>query len=251
MALAVTNRRSQLSAAGFGTGNFTCTAFTPSNSSLLVVFGGFIHQANSGKSGTDMTIADSLGTLTWTSAIFSGTTTVWGYGCRIWTAPIGTGASMTVTLGTGGVNAENYVINAMDFTGYNTSTPTGATASGKDADGNGAGNITLSGSPASDSIILAGVSVVMNSGTNTVSPGTGWNEIYDTAETDWVGYETEYLTSPSSTSVDWVDLSVTGNPAEALMIAVEIKAAAGGATRPVKMAGPWNGYAGESGGFAG
>lgn len=31
----------------------------------------------------------------------------------------------------------------------------------------------------------------------------------------------------------------------------ETIAAAGGATRPVKMAGTWNGYAGRSGGFAG
>lgn len=31
----------------------------------------------------------------------------------------------------------------------------------------------------------------------------------------------------------------------------ETIAAAGGGTRPVKMAGTWNGYAGRSGGFAG
>lgn len=55
------------------------------------------------------------------------------------------------------------------------------------------------------------------------------------------------LASPASVNGTW---TISSAPWAACQVVYKV-AAAGGATRPVKMAGAWGGYAGESGGFAG
>lgn len=229
MALSLSSVLQQSSATSFGTGNFTSSSFTPPDNCLLIVVQSFITTSGAAATGSTLTFADSAG-LTETSRIATGTSPAWTYGTRIWTMPVTTGASMTVTTGLGGVNAFVYRVEVLAATGHDAVTPTGATASGSDADGDGAVTITLSGSPAIDSIVIATAAVCMNTGSNAVTPGADFTEwpSSDVAFLDWFGCELQTRTASTSTSVSWVDLSTSGAPTAAVLCALEIKAGSGG-----------------------
>ncbi|HSC07832.1 MAG TPA: hypothetical protein VLD59_13475, partial [Steroidobacteraceae bacterium] len=200
MALVRTNRDQRTSAALFGTGGFASNAFTPSNNSLLVVIAFFIDQADSGSEGTSLTITDSVG-LTWTSRAATTGSPAWSYGLRIWTAPVTTGVSMTVTIDCGAVSVDIYRVEVYDYTGYDTTTPVGATATGTDADGDGAASITLSAAPATTSEVIASALTVLNADVNIgITNGAGFTELFDADMSAGFGWsETEVRSGSTST----------------------------------------------------
>src|SRR5216684_4260223 len=117
------------------TTSFTTGSFTPDSNSILAICA---HTTDGG--AATLTITDSLGThLTYTKQVDQ-TDTFPFHRAVIWTAPVATGASMTVTIG--GSPGSEVTVHAFDWTGYNTSTPTGATAKGQ-VTAAGAVNITL------------------------------------------------------------------------------------------------------------
>ena len=232
MALSHTNALRETSGVAFGAGAYTTAAFTPGIGVRLIVRAGVQSQTDSSVAGTDLTITDSMGPLTWTSivATATGDSPGWGYASRAWISSATTGSgSMTITLDCGAENVEQYRIHVEVLTGEHAS-PVGVTAVGSDADGDGAGSITLSGTPASTSIIFAMANASRNPGAGgTIDVGTGWTEESDASRNDWWCIQTQYRTGYTGTSVDWADLAVgAGAALGAQMIAFEIIASSAG-----------------------
>ncbi len=218
-----------------GTGSFTTAAFTPPDNSIVVVIITAMEQVPSADPSASQTISDSVG-LTWTSQLAIGNA-AGGVGLRMWTAPVTTGASMTITADCGASDIQQYTVHRYAYTGYNIGSPTGATASNGDAGADGALTITLSASPATDSEVIGVLSQEMaGSGAGyAVTVGTGWTEIYEaTVDTDFVHAQSQVRTGSTSTSVTWDDIAAGGiNASHTVAAALEIKAAAvGGGAAP-------------------
>lgn len=231
MTLSRTNLLGQISSGQFGTGNFTSTAFTPANSSLLVV--GVAYVENSG-STTDPTTALTIsgGSLTWTQqATAVAAPTAFPSLVKIWTAPVATGASMSVVLSTSGRSAGLYGVSVVCYTGYNTGTPVGGTASGQQNGGFGSApnavSLTLSAAPAAGDETFG--FVFADKSTSDITPGSAFTEIDDLYNSNWGSAESEIRTGSTSTTVDWVDLRPAGGSLfNFAAVAIVVKAAGGG-----------------------
>jgi len=214
----------------FGTGSFVTSSFTPPDNSLIAVAVMLI----SGSQDPLAAMTISGGGLTWTSrkeqaAGFSGGTE---NAIIIYTAPVTTGASMTITVDCGAQSISHYIVSAVAYTGYDVASPVGATGSlGKNSF---AGpptpeSFALSGTPASSSEIFAGANKdADNAGT---TPGAAFTELADLFNTTWTGGgQTQVRPAGStSTTVDWVDIRPAGGGLFSLATAaIEIKAAPGG-----------------------
>jgi hypothetical protein len=218
-------------AGNFGTGNFTTGSFTPPSNSLLVVGVGFIEN-NGTTTDPASSITLSGGGLTWTAGpSISSSPTSFPTAAKIFTAPVSSGSSMTLTVGSGGRAAGMYAVSVVAYTGYDTATPTGATATGQQNGGFSGpptpASITLSAGPASTSEVFA--AVAMDKPVLGVTPGstpTVWTEIHDGMEnTDWGGLESEIRTGSTSTSVSWDDLRSGGGALfNFAAVAIEIRA---------------------------
>jgi hypothetical protein len=201
----------------------TTDSFTPPNNSLLVVVGVDLN------SGTIPAHSISGGGLAWTDRITladyqdGGSS---GYYLRtvISTAPVTTGASMTVTINGG-------YIDVYAFQNYDTSSPTGVTATENDYTLTGAQSITLSGAPAASSEVLAGRSRVdWAAYDTTATPGTGWTETLDyVAGGGWHDVQVQVRGGSTSTDVSWLDVDDTpGSDSLAQHLwAIEIKGLGG------------------------
>lgn len=237
MALSRTNRVGAHSATSgnFGTGVYTTGSFTPSDNSLLVVMGMFIENGGSSDPTTLLTLADSAG-LTWTQRLAAITSpTSFPTLVKCWTAPVTTGVSMTCSLDCGARSAGMYGIAVVDYTGYDTSTPTGVTATGQQNGGFDEPptpvTLTLSGAPASTSEVLGFIGI--DKSTQGVTPGTSsadFSEIYEPAvNSDWGGMHLEGRTGSASTTVDWDDIRSGGGALfNYAALGIEIRAAAEG-----------------------
>jgi hypothetical protein len=213
---------------GASTAAVNTASFTPPNNSLLVIVAGLIADNDAAVRPTSLTITDDLGAhLTYTVRVTTGNPAQWGYGARIWTAPVTTGASMQIQIGSGAAQANAIYIRRFAYTGYDTVTPTGATATGTDANGTGAASITLSGTPASTSEVIGVLSGVVVSGSATVTEGSGWTEVDESLDTGWGYFEVQTRTGSTSTTVAWAEVGNAANPLEAMLAALEIRAAAG------------------------
>lgn len=230
MALTRTQRIASTSASGFGAGAYTSASFTPSNNSLLVVIGFAMEQADNGLEGTSLTITDSAG-LTWTSRAATTTSPAWSYGIRIWTAPVTTGVSMTVSIDAGASSIEFYKLHISDYTSNTTSAiPGTGTIVGSDADGDGAATITLSSAPATSSEVIAACLTGLASTSGTVTPGAGWTEVDEQVGASWGIFQVQVRTGSTSTAVDWADVLATGTGfGGATLAAFEIAETAGAA----------------------
>ena len=185
--------------------------------------------SNDALQGSDLTITTSG--VSWTSQALSVTHPSWGYGSRIWTA-VGDGNSWTVAADAGAFSVHDYRVDVYEYRSDNGGTVgIGATAVGSDADGDGAASITLSGTPAATSIILAACQSAVGSGAPTIDVGSGWTELMDAAVSGWGVWQMQYRTSYTGTSVDWADIIVGGGPnGGAEMLALEVTHTDAGAT---------------------
>lgn len=227
MALTRTDRLFEQSSASFGTGAYTSTAFTPSNNSLLVVRIGV--QTNAGSAEPSASITVSGGGWTYTSQINNGSATFWARGFAVFTAPVGTGASMQLSIDCDTVDVYQYWVHVVDYTDYDTSTPVGGKVSKVPTVTNGAESITLDATPASTSEVLAWLQADSSDGTG-VTVGTGWTEIQESTNVGDGIQQVQIRTGSTSTTVGWDDV-YTG-PGTVIEIgmaaALEIKAAAAG-----------------------
>lgn len=232
MALTRTQRSATTSSGVAQTAAFESATFTPANDSLLVAIGLAVEESDSGMEGTDLTVSDSLGTLTWTSRAATVTSPLWSYGIRIWTAPVTTGASMTVSVDCGARSIQYYRLEVFDYTSNAGSVGTGASAIGSSAVGNGADSITLSAAPALASEVIAAVMTLNSAGTGSIDPAAGWTELNDVTAPNWSTFQTQARTGSTSTTVGWDDLLNGGTPfGGSVMAALEITEVGGGGGR--------------------
>lgn len=218
MALARTDLLQQISgtSGNFGTGTFTSSSFTPPSSSLLVVGEGYMENAST-TTDPASSLTLSGGGWSWSSPVsITSAPTSFPTVMKIWIAQVSTGASMTLALGAGGRQAGMYAVSVVAYTGYDTGTPTGATATGQQ-NGGFAGpptpaSITLSAAPSSTSECYA--AVAMDKSAAGATPGsspTTWTEVHDSMfNSDWGGLESEIRAGVASTSVSWDDLRSGG-----------------------------------------
>jgi hypothetical protein len=232
MALARTTYTLQVSGDNHGTGAYTTGSFTPPSNSLLVVVAYLMTASGSGgadRSGS-LTVSDSQA-LTWTPRANIGNTNSFALGKRAWTAPVTTGASMTVSVDCGANDIYKYHVHLYAYTGYDTGSPVGATVT-SDQGGSSDGNfsITLSSAPASTSEVVAAVGIDPGVGVNAMNHGSGWTEIYETIIAQDSGSQSQVRTGSTSTSVAWGGL-VTG-VGSVVALALEIKEGVGGGGSP-------------------
>lgn len=235
MALALTNRINTKIADTAGAISVATASFTPSNSSLLCVI--LTITCDTGAVNANTTV--SGGSLTWTKRLAiddSGS----GYNTTLefWTAPVATGASMTVTVANTanaatGSDHTRVSIKVFDFTGYDTGSPVGATASTAATWSDGAQSLTLSANPASASYVMAARAFVEDAANDvTATHGTGWTELSDNfvlaGSEGYACLQAQYRTGSTSTTVGWDDVNVEGLGLFAGLssaIAIEIKEA--------------------------
>lgn len=227
----------------FGTGGFTTPSFTPPDNSLVTVVVSAISNNGTSAVVSNLTLTQSGG-LTVTSRLQGGEDAAWTVGPRIFSFEVTTGAAMTVTADCGATNIYHYKVEVYAHTGYNTSTPYGATATGTGTY-DGAKSITLSGAPAAESEVIAVVAGGSSNSGGGVTEGSGWTELTDTQVNDWLFAQSQVRTGSTSTSVPWQDINTTLSGAgkyAAGYAAIEILAARGsitavGTTTPVNNSG--------------
>lgn len=192
----------------------TTASFTPENNCLLVMFVGAINSTNDISSGMSV----SGGGLTWTRRRISSQSGLYSFTFEIWTAPVTTAASMTVTIShaaTSGTDPARIAAQIFSVTTYRVEDPVGAGFIGQQAT-TGAGSGTLSADPSWFSVVIAGRYWLDASSADTAAtPGTGWTELYDHS-TGPGGYgclQTQWRGKSTSTSVDWDDVAVNGSAA--------------------------------------
>src|SRR4249919_751565 len=228
MALARTDQIGAVSGDGHGSGAFTTSSFTPPDNSLLVVCGAAM-ETGTGSAGLDAALTMAGGGLTFTPRVNAEVGAMFPIASVMWTAPITTGASMTLSLDAGTRNLQFAGITAVAYTGYDTGTPTGVTGTATDAvTPDGPHSITLSGAPATGSEVVG--SITLDKESVGCTPGSTFSELYDLQVGATGGLETEVRTGSASTTVDWVDTHTgTGSVFKISAVALEIKAAAGAA----------------------
>ncbi len=236
MALSRTNVHGQITTTGgHGTGDYVTSTFTPPSNSLLAVSVTVVENSGSTTDpGAVLTVAG--GGLTFTPrAAQTVSTASYPTATKVWTAPVGTASLMDITVSTGGRNIAFYSISVVAYTGYDTGSPIGATATGSQNGGFSGpptpASITLSAAPATTSEVFAAVG--MDKSNAGVTPGTGWTETQDLHNTggSWGGLQTQVRTGSTSTQVDWDDLrSGSGALFNYAAAAIEIKA--GSSTTP-------------------
>jgi hypothetical protein len=217
--------------AGFvaqGTGPYTTSAFSTTSGSLLVAI---VIAGTDNPSTGEPSYVLTGGSLTWTkrtSAVgeYSGD----GMLVQIWTAPVTTGASITLTSTHTGINSYNMGIYPFTYTGQH-ATPTGGFAAATSTTTTTA--LTLSATPASDSEILAAMVVAANDGDAagaTIAPADSFVELAEYTTTDsFYKRQIQTRTGSTSTAVSWTTTTDAGGGYERrIFAALEIKAAAGG-----------------------
>ena len=210
----------------FGTGAYTTTSFTPPDASLLVV-GVAAQRSNAGGDiAPNLTIADSVG-LTWTLRKSQGDGIDFGTGTAVWTAPVTTGVSMTVTIDCGADTIAWYMVSVVAYTGYDTTTPVGATGSVAKTAGFATPEpavITLDAATATTSEVF-GTIAASKTTPHDIIHGAGYTELYDFANTEWGDGESQVRVSSTSTTYVWDDVRNTASLFDYSASAVEIRSA--------------------------
>jgi hypothetical protein len=207
---------------------FVTSSFTPPDNSLLVV----VISCEDCPTTFSADIAVSGGSLTWTKRLAVDNDA--DEGIAIFTAPVTTGASMTLSITGQGTNLSGLYARAFAYTGYNVGSPIGATATYSLASpgvGTATGlSITLSGAPATDSVVLAAIEVAADAGAGSAPGGSGgFTEIFDEElPATWQFNQVQVRTGSASTTVDWTHPMIQDYRRTAA--ALEIKAAAASVT---------------------
>ena len=224
MALALTIRETQSNATDLIDPDVTTEAFTPSDNSIL----GVLVVCQNHEVGVTTSPTISGGSLTYTSRAKARNTTNYDMWAEIWTAPVGTGASMTVLVNntTNGFGAVTVAV--VDLTGYDTSTPTGVNLQALTGSRSGAYSPALSGTADANSIVL--IAGVADGGTATKH--ASWTDIYTgSAAAGGTNHKFQMAYRAGAlTTADWAALDSSFATAA---VAIEIKAAGGAAAARV------------------
>lgn len=230
MALSLTAKEDKVSASGHGTGSFTSDAFTPADNSLLLIIVSHMRESE-----TDTTLGTpniSGGSLEYTPFGTANLTPQYSTKLTAWTAPVTTGASMTITVD----DANNYdiytwAIAVIQFTGHDGATPlTGYISSTTGDIGDGAHSLTLTAAPTADDISLIIHGADASNHPQNPTWAANWNEVYDLGTPDGgFGLCVAQRTGSTSTTASVTDVYTAGGTFyKGSMFAVNVKAAASG-----------------------
>lgn len=193
--------------------NFDSSAFTTEDDSIVTVSVGVVNGEGGGDVRTGMVL--SGGGLTWTKRAGPNGGSLgspdYKSAHEIWTAPVTTGASMTLNYAHAGNVGSDRALCIFQITSHTSdsgSLGVGAIASGAHDQGDGAVSITLSAAPASSSEVVASRWYSMDSAAATLAtPATGWTEIYDVVDNNYGALQSQIRGGSTSTSVDWDDVA--------------------------------------------
>lgn len=175
----------------------TTASFTPSNNCLLVAV---VAENLSGRAGAVPTVTG--GGLTWTKRLeIHSSTNDNSNLSQIWTAPVGTAASMTVSAAANGNVDGDIALAVIEFTGYDTGTPTGATHTFQTGSRSGVYNGALSATTAADSYVVG----IGTTDSGTVTAGASWTS-WANGAIGFVDPRAEYR-SGALTTLDWAALN--------------------------------------------
>jgi hypothetical protein len=205
------------------TAAYTTASFTPPNRSLLVaVISGGVPD---GSADSAFTITDTQ-FLKWTRRATARDSEA---KVEIWTAPVLTGAAMTVTVDHASTLGQT-TVQIVAYEGYDMANPIGASVVSTTIAFDGAVSLTLPTAPESTSYVLAAYGHSTAGSGNSVSPGAGWTEICDTNDSSstsqgWGGLQVQHRTGSTSATVAWTDANVLGNTNDwgSVAIALEIR----------------------------
>lgn len=193
--------------------SFTTSSVSYSAGDLLVA----VLSTTDNQSGNLSTDASfNGGSLTWTKRLNRQSNVGgWYEVMEVWTAEPSSGGSATLTRtnASGAAVNSGWAIQVFKVNGYKTSGWLG-TSKMENAPTNGAYTLTLSASPESTSIVLAGRNLADTLGVESFAdPGTGWTELYDSGEghDTWNDIQTMWRTNSTSTSVVWDDIDTANN----------------------------------------
>jgi len=228
--------------AGAGGPSYTFTAFTPAANSMIVVLVG----------GNDDTHTDLManttvsgGSLTWTKLTYADSGTQYVARSAIFYAIAGASpASLTVSIQAIGSGWFGQISASIwECTGYDTGTPLGGKIALANQANDGAVTMTLDATPASDSIVLRHFHRNCDppSGTYAVTQGNSFSaDTTSDLNASYVWSQSSHRTGSTSTAAGFSDVQSGTESAknyETSMCAVEVKAAAGGATAGGPLAG--------------
>jgi hypothetical protein len=210
-------------------------SFTPADGAFMVAICGIVNGANGADVRSGMTM--SGGGLTWERQVgpLGGTVSNYFSALEIWTAPVVTGISTTLTYahaGNVGDDKSAALIHILEVTSDTDTVGLGTPniASGSHDQGDAAVNITLGSAPASSSQVIAARYYSSNGGDGSATPEAAWTEIYDAqAGSGYGSLQCQRRTGSTSTDVDWDDVMDTGTTAwNSCAAAIEIKEIAAG-----------------------
>lgn len=188
----------------------TTASFTPTNNSLLVAahIGQMVSDTEADISGR---MSISGGGLTWTRQVFRNSVSgggAWDTCISIFTAPVATGASMTVTatINTSSPSARDQYRNMLQvFEVLDSARTFGTTAEGNGSGGSNQ-SITLSANTTTSSLVVA--SIACDDAAGAATPGSSWTEIRE-GSVGGYGMQTQYRLNASNTNVDWASVTAS------------------------------------------
>jgi hypothetical protein len=192
---------------------------------------GVYGQQASGTSDPSTDYALTGGSLTYTARNSAGDAVAWSNGGKFFTAQVGgSPSSMTVSVDAGGTRfMQSMGLVVVEYSGHNVGSPVGATAQQAISAAAGSNSLTLSGAPATDSDVL-GLAGVLNGSTTIGDGGAGYAELSDNYDaTATFGMESQARTASTSTTYTWANVATSSE--KAVLLAIEIKAAAAGNTQ--------------------
>jgi hypothetical protein len=223
-----------------GTGAFVTGSFTPPSNSLLVVISLFSNESSAnGDSGYVLT--GGGWTYTKRDSMNHSFAADNAYNVQLWTAPVGTGASMQLTLTHTGIGSYSGYIFPYAYEGYNTSSPVGGTD--VNANAGTSHTLTLSSAPATDSEVIGGIAVITANADGSdasITAGSGFTLIGSAqyVTDSFAKAQTEFRTGSASDSVTFTTATSASSPFDTRVYgALEIKAAAAGGGAAARVVG--------------
>lgn len=210
---------------------FATTAFTPANSSLIVVIWMI---ENDGGSTAPVPVFTNNQSLTKTD-IVSATNGATDFSSGIFAIAyeVTTGASTTFTATVSSPAFSNIYAYVWEITGHAVGAAIGGKIAGQSGVTNGAFSQTLDATPATGSYVFAGLMGTLDSGTGAVDAQTGYTAIHQAAKSGENIHAVAERTGSASTTAGWSDVSNNATPVayyhNPLGLAFEIKAASAAA----------------------
>jgi len=221
MALVRVNRHQQSFGPAHGTGPATTSAVAITANTGLLVKVSAITGSDAGFEGTQLTFSDS-GSQPWATEVATATSPTWSYGEAWFSTPNHPGGSITFSAEAGANDLDFVRIEIYEYSGHSKNNIVGAVISG-DGPADGVFTLTLPTPPDGTSEVLSSVTIVLNSGTNTVTPGGDQIELFDVSNAAaFFSTQTQARSNSQSKAITWLDVE-SGDVSGSVGTAIEVR----------------------------